>query len=152
MSNDWYTNQMMKKYLKLNDGNSIPTLGLGTWKSDKNLVGNAVKFALTKAGYNHIDCAAIYRNEPEIGEVFKEVIGKQIKRDKIFITSKLWNTMHSPKDVEKACKKTLSDLGLKYLDLYLMHWGIALRKNSDNTKPAPIPIQETWQAMEKLVK
>ena len=143
---------MMKKYLKLNDGNSIPTLGLGTWKSDKNLVGNVVKFALTKAGYNHIDCAAIYRNEPEIGEVFKEVIGKQIKRDKIFITSKLWNTMHSPKDVEKACKKTLSDLGLKYLDLYLMHWGIAFRKNSDNTKPAPIPIQETWQAMEKLVK
>lgn len=139
----------MKKYLKLNNGNNIPILGLGTWKSDKNLVGEAVRFALVEAGYTHIDCAAIYRNEPEIGEVFKEVIGKKIKREKIFITSKLWNAMHDPKDVEKACKKSLKDLNLKYLDLYLMHWGIAF---NDDGSLVPISIQETWQAMEKLVK
>lgn len=93
----------------------------------------------------------IYKNEPEIGEVFKETIGKQIKREKIFITSKLWNTMHDSKDVEKACKKTLSDLELKYLDLYLMHWGIAF-KNDGSIQTAEVSIQQTWQAMEKLIK
>lgn len=150
----------MKRRIKLNDGNSIPVLGLGTWKSSKDSIGNAVRFALTQGGYTHIDCASIYRNEPEIGEVFKDIFKNQVKREKVFITSKLWNTQHHPKDVEKACKKTLSDLNLKYLDLYLMHWGIAF-KPGDNLEPldkkgkvitAPISIGDTWVAMEKLVK
>jgi diketogulonate reductase-like aldo/keto reductase len=150
----------IKTYLKLNDGNKMPTLGLGTWKSEPHKVGEAVKFAIVEAGYKHIDCAAIYGNEEEIGQVFKEVIGKNVKRENIFITSKLWNTEHDPKKVEKACKKTLSDLKLDYLDLYLMHWGVAFKSNKElepkykngAVVTESIPIHDTWQAMEKLVK
>ncbi len=149
----------MQKRQKLNNGNSIPVLGLGTWKSEKNLVGDAIKFAITKAGYRHIDCASIYRNEPEIGEALKETFNS-VKREEIFITSKLWNTEHRPEDVEKACKKTLVDLNIEYLDLYLMHWGVSFKKG-DNLEPLNkdgkaltdnVPVQATWQAMEALVK
>lgn len=139
----------MKTTIKLNNGKSIPVLGLGTWQAEKNLVGKAVRFAILQADYKHIDCAAIYGNEKEIGEVFKEVIGTEVKREKIFITSKLWNSEHNPKDVEKACKKTLSDLNLKYLDLYLMHWGVSFDSFGRLSK---FSISDTWQAMEKLVK
>lgn len=149
----------MQKQQKFNDGNSIPVLGLGTWKSEKNLVGDAVKFAITKAGYRHIDCASIYKNEEEIGKALKETF-YSVKREELFITSKLWNTEHRAEYVEKAFKKTLSDLNVEYLDLYLMHWGIAFKK-SDNLEPLGkdgkivtdnVPVQATWQAMEKLVK
>ena len=67
----------MKTTIKLNNGNNIPILGLGTWQAEKNLVGKAVRFAIVQADYRHIDCAAIYGNEKEIGGVFKEVIGKE---------------------------------------------------------------------------
>jgi diketogulonate reductase-like aldo/keto reductase len=144
---------------KLNNGNNIPVLGLGTWKAEPNLVGEAVKFAVTKAGYRHIDCASIYRNEPEVGDALKEVF-RTIKREEVFITSKLWNTQHQAENVEKACRKTLADLNLEYLDLYLMHWGIAFSHGGD-LEPVDkdgyavtdnVSIQETWQAMEALVK
>ncbi len=133
-------------------------MGLGTWQSEKNKVGEAVRFAILEAGYRHIDCAAIYENEQEIGNVLKEITSKSLKRENLFITSKLWNTNHNPKNVEKACKKTLLDLKLDYLDLYLMHWGIAFALG-ENSAPVRVlqtlelvSIQETWEAMEKLVK
>lgn len=138
----------------------MPNLGLGTWRADTGLVGAAVEAALTQNNYRHIDCASIYRNEPEIGEAFNKVFssGKVARKD-VFITSKLWNTDHHPHNVEQACKETLKDLQLDYLDLYLMHWGIAF-KHSDDPEPArgeivktePVSIQQTWQAMEKLVE
>lgn len=148
----------MGKSLQLNDGNSIPVLGLGTWKAKPNQVGEAVRFAIGEAGYTHVDCALIYENEKEIGDAFAAVIGDAIKREELFVTSKLWNTHHRIEDVEKACKQTLSDLQLEYLDLYLMHWGIAF-EHGDNLRPfAPdgarteaVSVRQTWEAMEDLV-
>lgn len=147
----------MKKTIKLNSGYEIPTIGLGTWKSMPNEVGEAVKYALIDGGYVHIDGAAIYRNEPEIGEVYAEVF-KNINRENVFITSKLWNTDHSPANVDAACRKTLADLKLDYLDLYLVHWGVAF-EHGEELEPMKdgaavtekVSIRETWEAVEQLV-
>lgn len=148
----------MFKSIKLNSGYEMPTLGLGTWKSEPNKVGEAVKYALLEAGYKHIDGASIYLNEKEVGNAYQEVFSI-IDRQEIFLTSKLWNTKHHQVDVELACRKTLSDLQLDYLDLYLMHWGISFVPG-DNDKPVDAnghalidktPIKETWLAMEQLV-
>ncbi|MDD4938076.1 MAG: aldo/keto reductase [Candidatus Shapirobacteria bacterium] len=141
----------MNKTITLNNGNKIPILGLGTWKSINGSVGQAVKYAITQANYRHIDCASAYDNQSEIGQVFSEIIGSKINRKNLFITSKLWNTDHKKEDVPKACQQTLSDLQLEYLDLYLMHWGLSF-KNNYSSKPEPISIRETWEAMEALVK
>ena len=103
---------------KLNTGASIPAVGFGTWQAKPNEVERAVEQALT-AGYKHIDCAAIYRNEAEVGRGMKN---SGVPREDIFITGKLWNTKHAPAEVEAALDKTLADLGTNYVDLYLMHW------------------------------
>lgn len=149
----------MHNTLTLNNGLTVPTLGLGTWRSEKLEAGRAVEFALTSAGYQHIDCASIYGNEKEIGEAFTRVFkASKVKREDIFITSKLWNTNHHPDHVEAACRKTLADLQLEYLDLYLIHWGIAF-EYGDDPEPVrngaattePVPLYQTWQAMEQLI-
>jgi diketogulonate reductase-like aldo/keto reductase len=146
----------------------MPALGLGTWRSKPDLAGNAVEYALTQAGYRHIDCAAIYKNEQEIGAIFKKVFETgTVKREEVFITSKLWNTEHARGNVRKACEQTLKDLNLKYLDLYLIHWGIAIPGSSEQSPAGrlteqldekgflvteKIPLRETWEAMEELVR
>ena len=105
----------------------IPALGLGTWRSPPGQVASAVAYAL-KSGYRHLDCAGGYGNEKEVGEGIR---ASGVPREDIFITSKLWNTKHHPEDVEKACKQTLTDLGVNYLDLYLIHWPMAFERGSD---------------------
>jgi diketogulonate reductase-like aldo/keto reductase len=105
-------------HFTLNTGVKIPTVGFGTWQAKPLEVENAVEVAL-KQGYRHIDCAAIYRNETEVGNGIRK---SGVPREEIFITGKLWNTKHAPEDVEPALNKTLKDLGVEYLDLYLMHW------------------------------
>jgi len=87
-----------------------------------------VVFSVIKAGYRHLDCAADYGNEKEVGAGIRRAIeAGLIKREDLFVTSKLWNTFHRAEHVEAACKKTLSDLGLAYVDLYLIHFPISLK-------------------------
>ncbi|KAL1616399.1 hypothetical protein SLS56_011441 [Neofusicoccum ribis] len=145
--------------LKLNSGYSIPVVGLGTWQSGPNEVSNAVAAAL-KLGYRHIDAAAVYDNEGEVGEGIRQ---SGVDRKDIFITSKLWNTHHKPEDVEEALDATLKDLGTEYLDLYLIHWPVAFTKADSIKQHFPInpateavhvidvPTTDTWRALEALV-
>ncbi|KXZ56565.1 hypothetical protein GPECTOR_1g507 [Gonium pectorale] len=133
---------------RLLSGFSIPLVGLGTWKSAKGEVGAAVATAL-RQGYRHIDCARIYQNEHEVGEALAAVLSEGVvRREEVFITSKLWNTDHEPSRVEAACRRTMEDLRVSYLDLYLMHWPV-----SGNSGPEVVPaLEDTWAAMEALVR
>jgi alcohol dehydrogenase (NADP+) len=100
---------------------SPPALGLGTWKSSPGEVGGAVRTAL-ELGYHHIDCASIYGNEAEIGQALASTFREGVvQRDQLWITSKLWNDCHAPEDVRPALLRSLSDLQLEQLDLYLIH-------------------------------
>ncbi|GIL89597.1 hypothetical protein Vretimale_1843 [Volvox reticuliferus] len=132
---------------KLLSGYTIPLVGLGTWKSAKGEVGAAVATAL-RQGYRHIDCARVYQNEHEVGEALEAVLAEGVvQRGEIFITSKLWNTDHEPARVEAACRKSMEDLRVSYLDLYLMHWPV-----TGNVGPeVQPPLGDTWAAMEALV-
>jgi len=131
----------------LNDGRKMPQVGLGTWKSKPGEVKSAVKAAV-KCGYRHIDCAAIYKNENEVGEALSELFAEGVvKRDELWITSKLWNDFHAAGDVPSACAKTLADLKLEYLDLYLIHWPVATNCTGAELTPS---VEETWGAMEAL--
>jgi alcohol dehydrogenase (NADP+) len=140
---------------KLNTGATIPAIGFGTWQ-DKDDQEKAVTEAL-KAGYTHIDTAHIYGTEPMVGKAIKN---SGIPRSKLFITTKLWNNHHDPKDVERALDLSLKDLGMEYVDLYLMHWpgafksGEALIPKDKDGKIEAVNISyiDTWKAMEKLLE
>ncbi|KNC96533.1 uncharacterized protein SPPG_08121 [Spizellomyces punctatus DAOM BR117] len=154
-------------YVSLSNGQKIPQIGLGTWKAGPNEVGNAVKAAI-EAGYRHIDCAAVYTNEHEVGQAIKECIDRGIvKREELFIVTKLWNTCHARDKVFEACDISLQQLGLDYLDMYLMHYPVPMAYTGP-TKPdlkewipwddqkqlvklEKSPLHETWAAMEELV-
>ncbi|KAL4882572.1 NADP-dependent oxidoreductase domain-containing protein [Aspergillus karnatakaensis] len=155
------------KKVTLNSGAQIPQLGFGTWQSAPGQVGEAVYQAL-KVGYRHLDLATIYENQREVAEgikrAYKDIPG--LKREDIFITSKLWNTQHDPAVVEKALDECLAELELEYLDLYLVHWPVAFKTGEnyfplDESSNHPdkdvliednISIVDTWKAVTKLPK
>ncbi|EJT75716.1 hypothetical protein GGTG_05647 [Gaeumannomyces tritici R3-111a-1] len=145
--------------VKLNSGHEMPLIGLGTWQSKPNEVTKAVEHAL-RHGYRHIDAAACYGNEFEVGEGIR---ASGVPRSDIFITSKLWNTFHRPEDVEDALNQTLNDLGTDYLDLYLIHWPVSFKRPANPRELFPlkengeadvidVPDSETWAVMEQLVE
>tara|TARA_E500000178_G_scaffold346305_1_gene397726 strand:- start:462 stop:1439 length:978 start_codon:yes stop_codon:yes gene_type:complete len=148
-------------------GDNLPAVGFGLWKIDKPDTANLVHAAV-EAGYRHLDSAADYGNEKEAGEGIKSALAAGLcQREELWVTSKLWNTYHRPEHVRAACEKTLSDLGLDYLDLYLIHFPIALKFvdfdvryppewffDPDAEVPRmeidPVPLHQTWAAMEDL--
>ncbi|KAF1967005.1 Aldo/keto reductase [Bimuria novae-zelandiae CBS 107.79] len=127
-----------------------PPIGFGTWnlKENPSNTTDAVAFAIEK-GYRQIDCAAAYGNEEAVGKgIHKGLKQAGLKREEIWVTSKLWNDHHAPDRVEEGLNQTLKDLDLDYLDLYLMHWPVG--KGPDDKKYY-FDYVETWQAMTKLL-
>ncbi|KAJ8680130.1 hypothetical protein QAD02_015917 [Eretmocerus hayati] len=146
--------------LKFQNGNEIPAFGLGTWKSRPGEVTEAVKYAID-VGYRHIDCATAYENEKEVGAAIKAKIAEgKVKREDLFVTGKVWNNSHKYELVEPALRSTLSDLGLSYVDLYLIHWPYAYRagpelfpKNAEGNPDIDTDVDylETWRGMESVL-
>ena len=150
--------------------NDMPSIGLGLWKIKKRRTSQVVQQAI-KVGYRHLDSAADYGNEAEVGNGINESIRKgYCNRGDLWVTSKLWNTYHSKEYIQKACERSLMDLKLEYLDLYLIHFPISLRFVSFDYRYPPgwiygnedegdsmmqlgsVPLSETWMGMEKLVE
>ncbi len=132
---------------KLNNGVEIPVIGFGTWETPNDASGvEAIKYAITKAGYTHIDTAAAYRNEESVGKAIRE---SGVSRDRIFVTSKLWNTKRGYDNVFRAFERTLQNLQMDYLDLYLIHWPAIQTQFPDTWMQINY---DTWRAMEQLYK
>lgn len=144
-------------------GAEMPAIGLGTFGSDSVSGEQVAKAVLgaTEAGYRHFDCAAVYGNEKEIGGSLKDVMRSGIAREELWITSKLWNDKHAETDVIPACEQSLRDLGLEYLDLYLIHWPFPNHHaphadvSSRDLQARPYDHEgymKTWQQLENLVE
>ena len=146
----------------LPSGAKVPALGLGTFGSDRfsaDEVADAVLGALS-VGYRHIDCAAIYGNEAQIGERFQAAWQGGLRRDEVFITSKLWNNRHGAGDVLLSLAQSLKDLKLDYLDLFLVHWpvpnhherGVSVDARDAHAQPYRHEnFMQTWRQMERVV-
>ncbi len=147
----------------LRSGAQMPAVGLGTFGSDRfsgESIAEAVKGAIS-VGYRHIDCASVYGNEHLIGESLRQVRTAGLKREELWITSKLWNDKHAEADVIPSCEKSLRDLQLDYLDLYLVHWpfpnfhapGVSVDSRDPHARPyIHENFMKTWRQMEKLVE
>jgi alcohol dehydrogenase (NADP+) len=151
-------------YKVTNTGDRIPLVGLGTFGSDKfsgEQIATTVKDAISK-GYRHLDCASVYGNEKEIGKALKEVFDSGlVKREELWITSKVWNDKHGDGDVLRSCAESLKDLQIDYLDLYLIHWpfpnfhapGCDVSARNPDSKPyIHENYMKTWRQMEGLCK
>jgi D-xylose reductase len=150
-------------------GGDLPAVGLGLWKVERHQAARTVQDAI-EAGYRHFDCACDYGNEAEVGEGLQQVLHSgTCRREELWVTSKLWNTYHAAEHVRLAVERSLADLRLDYLDLYLIHFPLAHKyvpfdtryppgwfHDPDAARPrvelARVPIAETWRAMEELVR
>jgi diketogulonate reductase-like aldo/keto reductase len=147
---------------RLYSGALMPAIGLGTFGSDSisaDVVADAVRGAAA-VGYRHFDCASVYGNEAAIGRSLAEIIVGGLRREEIWVTSKLWNDKHAEDDVIASCRQSLADLRLDYLDLYLIHWpfpnfhppGCDVTSRSADAKPyIHANFMRTWRKMEELV-
>eukprot|EP00906_Rhabdomonas_costata_P021913 RCo031737 len=177
---------MAAPLVRLNSGHSMPLVGLGTYDGGANpqnppgTVARTVEFAVAECGVRMLDCAFSYLNEAEVGDGLQSVLQRgTIPREQLFVISKLANNYHRKEHVEMALRKSLTDLQLEYVDLYLMHWPLAFKFipfdvtrrgfekgfNPHCMMPDPpvthpmltdprhdrVPIRETWEAMEALV-
>jgi alcohol dehydrogenase (NADP+) len=143
-------------------GATMPAIGLGTFGSDHvshQAVADTVKDAAA-VGYRHFDCASVYGNEDRIGQSLEEMLASGLQRNEIWVTSKLWNDKHGEQDVIASCEKSLADLRLTYLDLYLVHWpfpnhhppGCDVSARNPNAVPyIHENYMRTWRMMEELV-
>merc|ERR1712178_384911 len=153
-------------HVELNNGVKMPLFGLGTWLSDPGQVQAAVEAAID-AGYRHIDAAHCYGNEDEVGRAINKKIKEGVvSREDLFVPTKLWNTYHRPEDVAEGLEISLKDLGLDYVDLYLIHWPTAFKRDpkdkfnkfpSDPEKDGMWMDDEahyvdTWLELEKIYK
>jgi D-xylose reductase len=155
--------------LKLSNGHAMPAIGLGLWKIERERAAATVEEA-ARCGYRHFDSACDYGNEAEVGEGLARVLHSGMcRREDLWITSKLWNTYHAAEHVRPAVERSLADLRLEYLDLYLIHFPLAMRFVPFEVRYPPgwfydpkaahpqvqlarVPIAETWRAMEQLVR
>jgi D-xylose reductase len=160
---------MKSKSFKIASGDNLPAVGLGLWKVERERAAATIEVAV-QCGYRHFDCACDYGNEAEVGEDLQRVLQSgTCRREELWVTSKLWNTYHAAEHVRPAAERSLADLQLDYLDLYLIHFPLAHKfvpfemryppgwfHNPDAPSPrvelARVPIAETWQAMEELVR
>ncbi|XP_076893719.1 aldo-keto reductase family 4 member C10-like isoform X2 [Bidens hawaiensis] len=147
-------------YFSLNTGAKIPAIGLGTWQSGGDFCAEAVKTALS-VGYRHIDCAHLYGNEAVVGEALTEFLKGSIKREDLFLTSKIYCTMNSINKIENSVRVSLKNLGVSYLDLYLMHWPESSAFGDATDPPANSgseyrqflsKLKTAWKMMERLVE
>lgn len=150
--------------IRLASGEEIPAIGLGTFGSDKygpEQIAEAV-YGAVKRGYRMLDCAAVYQNEAHIGETIQRLLRENVVlRQELFITSKVWNDMHGEGQVIASCRKSLEDLQLSYLDLYLVHWPFpnyhapgcdGNSRNPDSRPFCPDEFMSVWRQCEKLVE
>src|SRR6201999_4257776 len=148
------------RFVLNNGGGEIPALGFGTSLSDRSQTRSAVKAAV-EAGFRHLDAAERYRNEAEVGAALTELLADgTVRRDELFVTTKLWNNNHRPERVESALQASLDRLGLDAVDLYLVHTPFAFKPGDDQDPRDPhgaviyddgVTLEETWAAMESLV-
>ncbi|GMJ03562.1 hypothetical protein like AT2G21260 [Hibiscus trionum] len=147
--------------ITLNNGFTMPVIGLGVWRMEKKALKDLIIDSI-RIGFRHFDCASDYKNEAEVGEALSEAIESGIvKREDLFITTKLWNTDHG--HILEACKHSLKKLQLDYLDLYLVHFPVSIRHTGIGATGSPldedgildidtnISLETTWHAMEDLV-
>ena len=151
---------LSQRRFALNSGSGeIPALGFGTSLSDNTKTRNAVKTAV-EVGFRHLDAAERYRNEAEVGAALKELFADgTVRREDLFVTTKLWNNNHRPQRVKPALQASLNRLGLDAVDLYLVHTPFAFRPGDDQDPRDPhgavvyddgVTLEETWAAMEAL--
>lgn len=132
----------------MNNGREIPVIGFGTWKADGETAAMSVCEAI-KTGYRLLDCASLYRNEAGVGEgIARGIREAGIQREDLFITSKVWNRMRGYEKTKAAFEKSLTALGLDYMDLYLIHWP-AVQKQFENWEEINL---DTWRAMTDLCR